>query len=209
MKTIPMLFALLAAGCTGALALAALLSAAPASAAGKDSGIMAPADGKPRVTREERFGAWGYSCAVAGYSHGAQAERCMVSQLVAVNLQKRQVVVGLTVDFADSDQVPTLRARFSASAVQKAGIGIRIDDRPALRLVISSCDRSRCEAAGRLVPEVLQVWCTGKQAHFAYLHQGGQQIVLPISLAGFERALDALRRYKGSPQAPLRKMAAL
>lgn len=185
----------------GALALVTMLYAAPASAA--------EADNAPRVTREERFGSWGYSCAVAGDGRGAQAERCMVSQIVAVNPQKGKVVLGLTVDFADSDHVPTLRARFSASAVQQAGIGIKIDNRPDLRLAISNCDRNRCEAAGRLLPAVLDVWRNGKQARFAYLQQGGRQIVLPISLAGFDRALDALRRHKGTPVPGMRKMASL
>ncbi|TFW32480.1 invasion associated locus B family protein, partial [Massilia horti] len=176
------------------LALAVLLWAATGSAAqAAPDGVP----GAPRVTREQRFGNWGYLCAVARDARNRDVERCMISQLVSVNPRARQVVLGLTVDFADSPEVPTLRARFSSNAVRKAGIGIKVDAQPDMRLPIGDCDALRCEAVGRMAQPVLKVWLSGKQARFAYLMDGGRQIVLPVSLNGFGQALDALRQHPG------------
>lgn len=155
----------------------------------------------PRVTRSERFGAWGYSCAVAQAGE-REVERCMISQLVAVDPARRKVVLGLTVDLADSAQVPTLRARFSAMAQREAGIGVKIDAWPDMRLAISDCNRQRCEAVGRLSAPVLKQWRQGRHAQFAYLQRNGKQRVFPVSLQGFEEALAALRRHAGGPVKP-------
>jgi invasion protein IalB len=182
---------------TAGLALAALLGTAAVAAA--PAGAPAAArPGVPHVTRDQRFGNWGYSCALARDEHEREVERCMISQLVAVNPKARQVVLGLTVDFADSAAVPTLRARFSSQAARKAGIGVKVDDRPDMRLPISDCDALRCEAVGRMAPPVLKVWLSGKQARFAFLMAGGRQVVLPVSLTGFGPALEALRQHPGS-----------
>jgi hypothetical protein len=68
-----------------------------------------------------------------------------------------------------------------------------------MRLPISDCDRRRCEAIGRLAPPVLQVWLGGKQGQFAFMQEGGKEVVLPFSLNGFDQALAALRQTRGRP----------
>ncbi|SFU73309.1 invasion associated locus B family protein [Pseudoduganella namucuonensis] len=150
---------------------------------------------KPRVTREARFDSWGLTCAVSKNEAGQPEERCMISQLVYTNPQKARVVLGVSVDYGDSSKVPTMRARFSPAAVQKAGIGVKIDAQPEMRLAISDCNEQRCEAVGRLSPEVLKLWRNGKMAQLAFLQQGGKQMLLPVSLTGFGNALTALGHY--------------
>ncbi|MES2262369.1 MAG: invasion associated locus B family protein [Pseudomonadota bacterium] len=152
---------------------------------------------RPRVTRETQFASWGLSCAVAQDAKGKPAERCMISQLVSTNPKQGKVVLGITVDYADNPKTPTMRARFSAAAERRAGIGIKIDARPDMRLPISDCNAQRCEAVGRLAPDVLAAWRGGKLAQLAFIGQGGKQVLLPISLAGFDQALAALARYPG------------
>jgi invasion protein IalB len=171
------------------------------SAALLAAALLAPAASlalaqEPTVTRSERFGAWGYSCATAQHD-GRPVERCMISQIVATDPARQKVVLGLTVDFADSATVPTLRARFSSKAERRAGIGLKIDARPDMRLPIGDCDSRRCEAVGRLSPPVLAQWRKGKRAQFAFLQQNGKQQVFPVSLDGFGQALEALRRHPG------------
>lgn len=122
-------------------------------------------------------------------------ERCIVSQLVAIDPKGEKVVLGLTVDYADSPTVPTMRIRFSPGANMKAGIGIKIDDNPEMRLVINNCNTQRCESVGRLSSKVLMLWRSGRQAQLAFIEQGGKQMLFPISLAGFDAALSALGRY--------------
>lgn len=120
----------------------------------------------------------------------------MISQRIAVDPQGEKVVLGITVDYADSPTVPTMRIRFSAGANMKAGIGIKIDDRPEMRLAINNCNAQRCESVGRLSPKVLKLWRSGKLAQLVFIEQGGKQVLLPVSLAGFDAALSALGRYK-------------
>lgn len=154
------------------------------------------ADARPKVTHEKRFASWTLSCAVAQDDRGMPLERCMVSQLVAIDPKGEKVVLGLTVDYADSPTIPTMRIRFSPRANMKAGIGIKIDNKPEMRLVINNCNTQRCESVGRLTTKVLELWRSGKQAQLAFIVQGGKQMLLPVSLAGFDAALSALDRYK-------------
>jgi len=170
---------------------ALLLALAGASAAAQG---MRTASEAPQQTRNERYGNWAMSCALAATDEGKAVERCMVSQIVVADPRKRQVVLGLTVDFLDSARVPTLRARFSPEAEVRAGIGLKVDAQPDMRLPITSCDSRRCEAVGRLSAPVLDRLRSGRLAQFAYLHKGGKQIVLPLSLSGFDDALAALRK---------------
>lgn len=154
------------------------------------------AEATPKVTLEKRFDSWHLSCAVAQDNRGMSHERCMVSQMVAIDPKGKKVVLGLTVDYADSPTVPTMRIRFSPAANRKAGIGIKIDNNPEMRLVINNCNAKRCESVGRLSPKVLKLWRSGKQAQLAFIVQGGKQMLLPISLSGFDAAILALGRYR-------------
>lgn len=158
--------------------------------------LIEGADGRPKTTREETFSSWGLSCAVAQDERGSPLERCMISQRVAVDPKGEKVVLGLTVDYADSPTVPTIRIRFSPAANAQAGIGIKIDDGPEMRLAINNCNAQRCESVGRLSTQVLKLWRSGKQAQLAFIGHGGKQMLFPVSLAGFDPALSALDRYR-------------
>lgn len=168
------------------LALAVPVQVAPGNTARE------PAGARPKVTKEVRFESWGLSCAVALDARGSPLERCMVSQRVAIDPEGQKVVLGVTVDYADSPAVPTMRIRFSARANVKAGIGIKIDERPEMRLAINNCNSRRCESVGRLTPKVLKLWRRGKNAQVAFIEPGGKQVLVPVSLSGFDAALSAL-----------------
>jgi invasion protein IalB len=169
----------------GAGLAAALLAAVPAMAAQPEA---------PKVTKEQRFGAWGLTCAVANDDKGLPMQRCMVSQLVSTDPQHGKVVLGITVDHADSPTVPTIRFRFSAAAQRKTGVGIKAGNAAPMMLAISDCNPTRCEAAGRLSPEVLKVWRSSRNARFAFRLTGGKQVTLPMSTVGLDQALEALRQ---------------
>ena len=150
---------------------------------------------RPKSTLEKTFSSWGLSCATAQSPEGKQVERCMISQMVTNAPKTGKVLLGVTVDYADSNATPTMRFRFAPGAKQKAGVGIKIDNGPEMRLAINSCNEQRCEAVGRLPADVLKLWRNGKLAQLAFIEQGGKQLLLPISLEGFNEALSALRRY--------------
>lgn len=116
----------------------------------------------------------------------------MISQVVATDAAKTKVVLGITVDYLDSPAVPTVRFRFSSGAKASAGIGVKVDNHPDMRLAISDCNAQRCESIGRLSGPVLKIWRGGKHAQLAFLFKNGKQVLLPFSLAGFKPALSAL-----------------
>lgn len=188
-KTVAAAFALIATS-----AIAAPIESGPA-AVSRDTASKAG----PRVTLEKRFFSWGLSCAIALDDRGAPVEHCMISQMVATDPKRGKVLLGVTVDYRDSATVPSMRFRFSRGAVIERGIGIKIDGHPELRLAIQDCNDQRCESVGRLSPKVLKLWRSGKNAQLAFIGQTGKQVLLPISLSGFDAALAALSRHRNKP----------
>lgn len=130
----------------------------------------------------------------------------MVSQLITNAPKTGKVILGVTIDHEDSPAVPTIRFRFAPIALQTAGVGIKIDAQPELRLAIRDCNAQRCEAVGRLTPAMQKLWRKGVLAQFAFVDQNRKQLLFPISLSGLDAALDALRQRKpvGTPAAGTR-----
>jgi invasion protein IalB len=163
------------------------------------AGVSIPG-ARPVVLREERFASWGLVCEVASDPTGRGSERCSISQSVSLDPGRSKVVLGVVADYLDSPDVPTLRFRLAPTAERRAGIGLKIDDRPEMRLPLDDCNAQRCETAGRLRGEVLKRWREGKAVQLAFIDTAsGRQVLLPISLDGFVPALDALTRLQRRP----------
>lgn len=146
---------------------------------------------------EARFSAWGLSCESAQEVKDLASKKCIIAQIVTTDPKSGRVLLGVTVDYLDSPTVATIRFRFSPTAKVASGIGIKIDESTEMRLPISDCDAQRCEAFGRLKPDVLKLWRSGRMAQLAFIAENDQQVTLPIFLDGFDRALAALdERYR-------------
>ena len=134
-------------------------------------------------------------CEVAADPTGRGSERCSISQAVSLDPGRTKVVLGVVADYLDSPDVLTLRFRLAPTAERRAGIGLKVDDRPEMRLPLDDCNAQRCEAAGRLRGEALKRWREGKAVQLAFIDtSSGRQVLLPISLDGFVPALNALTR---------------
>jgi invasion protein IalB len=161
---------------------------------------------QPAMIEQTRFSAWGLSCEEAQDVMQMASNKCIISQLVTTDPKSGRVVLGVTVDYLNSPAVATIRFRFSPTAKVAPGIGIKIDESTEMRLPVSDCNPRRCEASGRLKPEVLKLWRSGRIAQFAFFAENDRQVTLPISLEGFDMAMVALKeRYRaaaeeGSPQ---------
>lgn len=142
---------------------------------------------------DARFGAWGVTCAVPLIDSGLGAERCIAAQVVTAGPNRRGVLLGVALDYFDSAGTPTIHFRFAPGAIRNAGIGVKVDDLPSLRLAISDCDARRCEAAGRLTGDIEATLRAGRLAQVAFLGPDRRQIVVPVALNGIGAALDALR----------------
>jgi invasion protein IalB len=172
---------------------------APASALTVDSPQTGAPAGqqpaqRPKVTVNERFSSWALTCATAQGKSGTAEERCLVSQLVSAGPGADKVVLGVSVDYLDNRDAPTMRFRFSSNVARPAGIGIKIDDQSEMRLPFSSCNMQRCEAAGRMTPQIMKLWADGKRAQVAFLTSDNKPVALPVSLNGLQPALAALRK---------------
>lgn len=166
----------------------------PTLAVAADAVAPAAVGAAPQATKEQRFESWGLTCAVARDEKGDPSERCMISQVVATDRAQTKVVLGITIDYLDSPSVPTVRFRFSSAAKASAGIGVKIDNQPDMRLAITGCNPERCESVGRMAAPVLKLWRGGKRGQMAFLFQNGKQVLIPFSLSGFRPALSALER---------------
>ncbi len=122
-----------------------------------------------------------------------QKQRCSLSQVVATDPAGKNVLLGVAVDQFDSPTVPTIHFRFSATALRDAGLGMKIDDVATLRLPISDCDRQFCQANGRIDEKLLGLMRAGKVIQVAFLTAERKQVTVPVSLSGFNVAIDALR----------------
>lgn len=166
----------------------------PALPINKDAQQLVPA-----VIDPNRFSAWGLSCEETQDAMQATAKKCVISQLVTTDPKSGRVLLGVTVDYLNSSAVPTIRFRFSPAAKVAPGIGIKIDESTEMRLPVSDCNPQRCEASGRLKPDVLKLWRSGRIAQFAFFAENDQQVTLPISLEGFDMAMVALEeRYRAA-----------
>lgn len=146
---------------------------------------------------ETRFSAWGLSCEEAQSAKDLTSQKCIISQLVTTDPKGDRVLLGVTVDYLDSPSVATIHFRFSPTAKVAPGIGIKIDESTEMRLPINDCNTQRCEASGRLKPDVLELWRSGRTAQLAFIADNDQQVTLPISLDGFDKAMAALdERYR-------------
>lgn len=162
-----------------------------ASAAAPPPAVSAPSQeaGAPQT----QAGRWGVVCGPTPSGVRRPEPRCAIAQIVAADPAGQKVVLGTTVDFFDSPEVPTIRFRFSADAERNAGLGIKIDNGLEFRLAISGCDAQKCEAFGRLSGPVLNALQKGRLAQVAFISRSSGEVNAPLSLAGFAEALEALR----------------
>lgn len=150
--------------------------------------LPAPAQSDGRL-KDQVFGPWSLICVEAE----SKATHCSLSQVVAKDKQGKDAVLGISVYLDRSSREPVLEFRFSAAAVQRSGIGFKIDGNRGFSLPISRCDNSACYAVGKIDSTMLAQMKSGKLGRFAYQLRNGAQVTLPVMLADFGKALAALQ----------------
>lgn len=134
------------------------------------------------------FGSWRLSCPKQ------DVKSCFIwHSVLADPSNKRTVVLGLSVRFNQSPTVPELQIRLTPHADSRAGVGLKIDNHPEYKLVMSTCDARVCEANGRVQGTVRDQMVSGKLGQLAYMESGKQQTVI-VALNGFGAALQALEK---------------
>ena len=78
----------------------------------------------------------------------------------------------------------------TSKAQVPAGVGMKMDEQPPVRLPLGSCDKAVCEARGWLTDDMTGQLRKGRLLRFAYYIDTRNQITYPVSLDGLDGALD-------------------
>jgi invasion protein IalB len=135
-----------------------------------------------QTVKSETFGSWSVSCG---------PQNCAMTQLVAKDEAAKQVMLGVSINYAFASELGALMVRLPANINKASGLGIKVDAHPAIQLPISQCNSAACQSIIKIDQKLLSEFSTGTVAKFAYATQG-QQMILPISLSQFKQAYDSL-----------------
>ncbi|MBS37149.1 MAG: hypothetical protein CMO26_14650 [Thiotrichales bacterium] len=68
------------------------------------------------------------------------------------------------------------------------GLSMQVDDHELLKFQYGSCMSAGCVVGTNLTDEMIETFRGGQQANFTFLGGNGQEITVPISLAGYTAA---------------------
>jgi invasion protein IalB len=152
------------------------------------AGSGAPAVAGQPAQPVATYGSWSVEC-----ERDAKPARCAATQKVATDPAGEKVVLGVIAETARGrDARPQLTFRFTNRAFVPAGAGLKIDEHEPMRAPISACDDQVCEVRAWLTPELARRMRNGRLLVFAYFLEPGRQLSMPVSLAGFGKALDRM-----------------
>jgi invasion protein IalB len=161
-----------------AIATATLLSTVPAHAA--------PAAQEGTV--KAQHGDWQVVCKPP--PPGSKNEACAIVQSVTAEDRNN---VGLTVYFQKfSNGTRVLRVFAPLGILLPPGLGLKIDDRDVGHAPFLRCHNFACYAQVVVEDQLVEKLKTGKTAIFIIFQTEEAGIGIPISLAGFDKALAAL-----------------
>lgn len=136
------------------------------------------------------FGSWSVSCGT---------QNCAMTQMVAKDAAGKEVMLGVSINFAFKSDFGIMIVRLPKIADKEAGLGIKVDENKAIRLPISSCSDIACQTIIKIDQALIDEFSSGKVAKYAYALNNKKQMILPISLDQFAAAYDELHtRHLGS-----------
>ena len=122
---------------------------------------------------------------------GAKAEVCALVQSVTAEDRNN---VGLTVYFQKfSNGTRVLRVFAPVGVLLPPGLGLKIDDKDVGHAPFLRCQNFACYAQVTVEDALIEKLKTGKTAIFIIFQSEEAGIGIPISLAGFDKALAALK----------------
>ncbi len=122
---------------------------------------------------------------------GSKAEACALVQSVTAEDRNN---VGLTVYFQKfTNNTRVLRVFAPLGVLLPPGLGLKIDDKDVGNAPFLRCHNFACYAQVVVEDKLVEQLKTGKTAVFIIFQTEEAGIGIPISLAGFEKALAALK----------------
>jgi invasion protein IalB len=151
--------------------------------------LPSPAKAAEEGTVKAQHGDWQVVC--KDPPPGAKAEVCALVQSVTAEDRNN---VGLTVYFQKfSNGTRVLRVFAPVGVLLPPGLGLKIDDKDVGHAPFLRCQNFACYAQVTVEDALIEKLKTGKTAIFIIFQSEEAGIGIPISLAGFDKALAALK----------------
>jgi invasion protein IalB len=171
----------------GALALGCMCTAAIAVALSPPTAAQGPAPASDGTVKAQH-GHWQVVCKPP--PPGSKSETCALVQSVTAEDRSN---VGLTVYFQRfSNGTRVLRVFAPLGVLLPPGLGLKIDDKDVGNAPFLRCQNFACYAQVVAEDKLVEQLKTGKTAVFIIFQTEEAGIGIPISLAGFDKALAAL-----------------
>lgn len=176
---------------------AALLAAAPASAAGTTIHLKPPREhtrpalapavkAKPKV---EHSPPWASRCESPA-RHAAPD--CSVEQRVVLK-QGGQLLAAVTVSLTHGARMPSILVQAPLGLALDKGITLKLNNRGAAKLHVRTCDRSGCYASTVMSKDFLDGMRTGKTLTVRFVALNNNIIKVPMPLDGFAAAYKRIQ----------------
>ena len=151
--------------------------------------LPSPAQAAEEGTVKAQHGDWQVVC--KDPPPGAKSEVCALVQSVTAEDRNN---VGLTVYFQKfSNGTRVLRVFAPVGVLLPPGLGLKIDDKDVGHAPFLRCQNFACYAQVTVEDALIEKLKTGKTAIFIIFQSEEAGIGIPISLAGFDKALAALK----------------
>ncbi len=137
------------------------------------------------------FGDWGYKCEK---SQDGSEELCYVFQNVTKK-DSQELVLGARIAYRPQQEQPLLVATVPLGSLLPPGAALTMDGVEPMKLNYFLCAAQGCTTAAQpLTPEMVTAMKKGEQAVIRVVAPNQQVIGLPLSLKGFTKALNSLKK---------------
>ncbi|MDP6692126.1 MAG: invasion associated locus B family protein [Alphaproteobacteria bacterium] len=141
------------------------------------------------TAREKDYQDWRLRCERKSDS---APEHCFIMQ-IAKTLKDKRDALRIGVRYPDPDRPAMVFLTLPLGVYLPGGLTMQIDDGETLRIPLEICLKNGCHTRMDLEGTLLKDLQAGQQATLIFFDAQQQQIVVPVSLAGFTAAYAALK----------------
>ena len=155
------------------------------------SSLLVPPAAMAEEAKNPTYGDWGYKC---DKSPDGKDELCFVFQNVTKK-EGGQLVLGARIAYRPEKPEPLIVITAPLGSLLPPGAALMMEGVEPLKLTYFLCANEGCTTvATPLPPALVEAMKKGEQAVVRVAAPNQQVVGLPLSLKGFSKALDALKK---------------
>jgi invasion protein IalB len=120
------------------------------------------------------------------------ALECSVQQSI-VKTDTRQLIATFGIRIPPETRAPVMMIQLPLGLYVPAGVALHVDQGQAVALPIQTCDATGCYAGIPVAAEFLEQLRNGKTLRIRFENLAQSKVEVPLPLAGFASAYDAVR----------------